>query len=136
MDGKTKTYTTYDAYINGEEVKDFYSSSTNASGFYTKEVEDNSGAYVLNNNTKYTANTGDLAVVANVAYSSYAGSIMTANANDYDTSNAVIVDTTDNDLDSLSAIDEMKKDGKNITLAIIYDAENNNASYVYVTSVQ
>ena len=136
VDGKTKTYTTYDAYINGEEVKDFYSSSTNASGFYTKEVEDNSGAYVLNNNTKYTANTGDLAVVANVAYSSYAGSIMTANANDYDTSNAVIVDTTDNDLDSLSAIDEMKKDGKNITLAIIYDAENNNASYVYVTSVQ
>ena len=135
VDGKTKTFHTYDAYINGEEVEDFYSSNASASGFYTKEVEDNSGAYVLNSNTKYTANTGDLAVVTGASYGSYAGNIMTAGGNDYDTSNAVIDDTTDNDLDSLSAIDEMKNEGKNITVAVIYDADNNNASYVYVTSV-
>ena len=130
---KTETFKTYDAYINGQKVENFYAKSGASVGFYYVEKDNDTGAYILTNNA-YTATTGDLAVAVNADFTGYAGNIMTAGGKDYDTSKATIIDATDNGLDTLSSIAE-KDASKAVQVSVIYDANTFNAAYVYVTSV-
>lgn len=67
VDGKDKTYYVYTAYLNGEKVDDFYATTsiTSVKGFYTVDIQDASGAYVLAGNGYNSSNDSEtLAVTA------------------------------------------------------------------------
>ena len=59
---------------------------------------------------------------------------MSTSAADYDLTSAVIVDTTDNgnDIDSISLLKDAKAAGT-VKVQMIFDADDNNVAYVYVT---
>ena len=94
-DGKVQTYDTYDAYIAGEKVSNFYSKDNVATGFYEVEIDNDNGDYKLTCNTYSSANAdeGALSISGEETYSALVGNILTG-TNDYDISNAVFVDAT------------------------------------------
>ena len=130
---KAEEFATYEAYINGAEVKDFYAESGKSAGFYSAEKDNDTGAYVLTNNT-YAEDSGKLAVVKDQKVTGVANDIVTA-SKDFDTKSATFVDITDEKLTSASDIESVM-DKKDVTVSVIYDADTNNASYVYVTKVE
>ena len=137
VDGKDKTYTVYNAYVNGEKLDLFYTDDAVTTGFYSIEKEDASGAYVLSGNS-YSATTGALAVSGQLDVLRFAGNIMTATAanTEFDVSEAVVVDTTSNGLE-ISSIGELKNevaDHTSIDVYVVYDADTHVASYVYLTA--
>ncbi len=138
VNGKDKEYKGYTAYINGEKVNDFYTSTTvneGESDFYSVEKDDDSGAYVLTGNA-YTTTTGKLAVsIDSEKITGFAGNIMSIGANDYDLANATIVDTTSNgnDIDSVSLLKDAKAAG-DVNVKMIYNADSNAVEYVFVMS--
>ena len=132
VDGDKKEFYTYDAYINGEEVADFYTDSKSvASGFYTVEIDNDSNAYVLTNNAYDTAE-GKLAVVTVDAVATVVDNVLTVDSKDYDISNATIVDISENS-DDLSSATEMK-DVTNLKVKMIINEDDMTASYIYVVS--
>ena len=136
VNGKDKTYYSYDAYINGELVDDYYTSSNSAQGFYSVEKDDETGAYVVSGNA-YTTSTGKLAV-AELTFAenaSSAGNTISTSTKDYDFSNATIVDTTEvgNEIDSISLLKDAIKAGE-VKVSVIYNEENNTIAYAYVTA--
>ena len=130
-DNKAKTFNTYEAYINGEEVANFYAASGATKGFYYAKVDEDTGAYVLTGNT-YAATEGKMAVKANLSVTATAGNIITAGGNDYDLTNATIVDLyAGADISSVADIDTNKGAVK---VYVMFDADTAAASYVYVVS--
>ena len=130
-DNKAKTFSTYEAYINGEEVANFYAAASAAKGFYYAKVDEDTGAYVLTGNT-YAATEGKMAVKANLSVTATAGNIITAGGNDYDLTNATIVDLyAGADISSVADIDTNKDAVK---VYVMFDADTAAASYVYVVS--
>ena len=135
VDGKDKTFTVYDAYVNGEKLDLFYTDDAVNEGFYSIEKDDASGAYILSGNT-YNATTGNLAVTASADVYRFAGNVVTTTRGDFDLSEAVIVDTTSNGLE-ISSLGELKNevaDHTTIDMLVVYDADTNVASYVYLTA--
>ena len=136
VDGKDKTFKVYDAYVNGEKIDEFYTETTATTGFYSIEKDDASGAYILSGNS-YTATTGDLAVKTINDVTGFVGEIVTSTASgDYNLSEAVVCDTTGNGLD-ITSIAELKNevsDPTTIDMCVVYDADTNVASYVYLTA--
>ena len=130
---KAEEFATYEAYINGAEVKDFYAKKGATAGFYSAEKDNDTGAYVLTNNT-YAETSGKLAVVKDQKVTGVANDIVTA-SKDFDTKKATFVDTTDEKLTSASDIESVLAN-KDVSISVIYDADTNNASYVYVTKVE
>lgn len=121
VDGKLVTLYSYTAFIGGEEVENFYSTTNSAAaGFYVNKQNTASGAYILD--TPYAATTGAAAVVEKAAVTGYAAGVLTAGGHDYDASAAKIVD--------------LSKDGAGITtstkVCIVYNANTMVASYIYV----
>lgn len=130
-DNKAKTFDTYEAYINGEEVANFYAATGNSKGLYYAKVDEDTGAYVLTGNA-YAATEGKMAVAADKAVTATAGNIITAGGNDYDLSNATIVDLyAGADISSVADIDTNKNLAK---VYVMFDADTAAASYVYVVS--
>ena len=127
---KAEEFKGYDAYLNGEKIDGFYSKeSVDNSAFYKVSKDDASGAYILKDSNKHTASTGETAVATAAkvtAISADAGVLKTTV--EYDISKAVIVDTTGNDINSASDITESHY------VAVMFDAETNVASYVYVVA--
>ena len=137
--GKDKTYYSYDAYVEGELVEDFYAkSSTVAEGFYTIEIDDETGAYITSGNA-HTDTSGDVAVVLKSEIAK--GTKLTNNlltigsgssAVDYDLESAVIVDAVNDD--EITTIDELEtalESGK-VTVSFLYNDDDNTVSYLYV----
>ena len=130
-DNKAKTFLTYEAYINGEEVANFYAATGNSKGFYYAKVDEDTGAYVLTGNA-YAATEGKISVAADKAVTATAGNIITAGGNDYDLSNATIVDLyAGADISSVADIDTNKN---LVKVYVMFDADTAAASYVYVVS--
>ena len=130
-DNKAKTFDTYEAYINGEEVANFYAASGAAKGFYYAKVDEDTGAYVLTGNT-YAATEGKMAVAADKTVTATAGNIITAGGSDYDLTNATIVDLyAGADISSVADIDANKG---SVKVYVMFDADTAAASYVYVVS--
>ena len=130
---KNESFDTYDAYINGTKVDNFYAKSGAAIGFYSAEKDNDTGAYVLTNNS-YNAAEGKLAVLNSKTVSAVAGDIMTVDNKDFSAKDAVIVDSTTNDIAALSDIKDLLAN-KDVTVSVLFDADTNNASYIYVTNV-
>ena len=140
VDGKDKTYYTYDAYINGEKIDSgdgFYAKSSDlAQGFYSVEVEDASGAYLTSGN-RYTTNTGKLAKVEGATVASFAGDLMSIGSADYDLGNAVIADLRSGvqDADKVDNVSDLKDLNKaNYTVSFLFDDDDNAISYLYILS--
>ena len=130
VDGKEKKFNVYTAYINGEEVNDFYTSTkVETSGFYSVEKDNDSGAYVLDGNS-YKIAEGKLAVVTADKEITVVDSILTVDSKDYDISQATIVDVSEKgeDIDSVSALRDVTK----AKVMMIVNADDMTASYVYV----
>lgn len=130
---KPVEFDTYKAYINGTEVEDFYAATSAAVGFYSVEKDNDTGAYLLTNN-KHEDTTGKLAVIVGKSVAEVAGNIMKVDNKYLDTANATIVDNTDKNIGSLSEISDLIS-AKTVTVSVLYDADKNNASYIYITSV-
>ena len=138
VDGKDKTYYTYDAYINGEKIDSgdgFYAKSSDlAQGFYSVEVEDASGAYLTSGN-RYTTTTGKLAAVEGKTVASFAGDLMGVGSADYDLGNAVIADLRSGvqDADKVDNVSDLKDLNKaNYTVSFLFDDDDNAVSYLYI----
>ncbi|MBS5651659.1 MAG: S-layer homology domain-containing protein, partial [Clostridiales bacterium] len=132
VDGEKEEFYTYDAYINGEEVENFYTDKkTVTSGFYTVEIDNDSNAYVLTGN-EYNTTEGKLAVVTDDAVAKVVDDVLTVNNKDYDISNATIVDISDNS-DDIGSSTEMK-DVTNLKVKMIINEDDMTASYIYVVS--
>ena len=130
-DNKAKTFSTYEAYINGEEVANFYAAASAAKGFYYAKVDEDTGAYVLTGNT-YAATEGKMAVKADLSVTATAGNIITTANGDFDLTNATIVDLyAGADISSVADIDANKD---NVEVYVMFDADTAAASYVYVVS--
>ena len=135
-DDEYVTYYAYDAYIDGEIVKGFYSDSEGAVGFYTIEVDSDTGAYVLDGN-EYDDTDEDLKVAYDVIIDAEDdinnGSYVTAA--DIDLENATFVDNTENEIESLADlkafINELSA-GEEICVDVLYDDETVEALFVYV----
>ena len=131
VDGEKETFYTYDAYINGEEVNFYTESNSAKTAFYTVEIDNDSGAYVLTDN-EYKTETGNLAVTSGDAtVTNVAGNVLST-AKDFGAGSATIIDLTDHDLDSLAAIKEAKDAGDTIKVRVIYNEDDMTASYIYV----
>ena len=129
VDGEKETYYSYEAYVKGEEV-DFYTESTSAkTGFYSVEIDDASGAYILKGNEYTTQNGSDLDVTGEATVKGVAGNILSTNNLGLDAGAATIVDVTGNDLDSLSAIKDALAENT-VKVRIIYNGETNEANYI------
>ena len=135
VDGEKETYHSYEAYVKGEEV-DFYTESSNAQpGFYSVEIDDASGAYILKGNEYTTQNGSDLDVTGEAEVKGVAGNILSTNGLGVDAGAATIVDVTDNDLDTLSAIKDALEENT-VKIRMIYNGETNEADYIYVVSCE
>ena len=135
VDGEKETYYSYEAYVKGEEV-DFYTESTSAkTGFYSVEIDDASGDYILKGNEYTTQNGSDLDVTGEATVKGVAGNILSTNNLGLDAGVATIVDVTGNDLDSLSAIKDALAENT-VKVRIIYNGETNEANYIYVVSCE
>ena len=131
VDGKDKTFKVYTAYINGEEVDDFYTeTSVTTSGFYSAEQDNDTGAYILSGNA-YTTDEGNLAVTGEETVSNIVGNVLSTSTEDYDINGATIVDVTDNGYNITSG-SEMKE-FTGVKVMMIFDENDMTASYVYVT---
>ena len=132
VDGKDKTFKVYTAYINGEEVDDFYTeTSVTTSGFYSAEQDNDTGAYILSGNA-YTTHEGNLAVTDEETVSNIVGNVLSTSSKDYDISGATIVDVTDNGYNITSG-SEMKE-FRDVKVMMIFNENDMTASYVYVTA--
>jgi len=134
VDGKEKTFDVFTAYVNGEKLDTFYAASATQYAFYSIEVDDETKAYITANNA-YTATTGDIAVKSSLTISAIAGNVATmSDTADYSLSAAKIVDTTTNGnaIDSVAKLQTAIGKGT-VTVSMIYDADDNNVAYVYVT---
>ena len=134
VDGKEKVFNVYTAYVNGAKVDSYYAASASQYSFYSIEIDDETGAYITTNNA-YIATTGDVAVKSSLTISEIAGTVATmSDSADYSLSGAVIVDTTvnGNSIDTVSKLETATSKGT-VTVSMIYDADDNNVAYVYVT---
>ena len=117
---KYEDFYTYEAYVNGEEVEEFYSKTNNAAGSFYKNVKDeDTGAYILNG--KLFEGDDDLAVVT-ATVSKFVANVVNGA---YGVSTAVVNDLST----SFDGIEEGCK------VSMIVDKETNEALYVYVMDV-
>lgn len=134
-DNKEKKYSVYTAYIDGEEVENFYGDA-GMDGFYYVNIDEDTGAYL--DDETYTSTTGDMAL-ASGSYAAYAGKYITVGSVDYEVNDdTVIVDAVDKDgypCTTLAEMDDVKTAGKTVSVSVIYDDDNFVASYIFVTAV-
>jgi len=119
VDDAAKPFYTYDAYVNGVLVEDFYSEDDVAAGFYKSVKAEKTGAYILAGKG-YSESTGKLAVKGGTA-TAYANGILTVGA-DYDVASATVVD--------LSTAAEGLTATCKVTMLV--NTETNVASLIYI----
>ena len=132
------TYYAYNAYVDGA-AQEIFSSKNNldgTNGFYLVSGKDSAtGYYTLNSSTSYAANTGDYATVVDKTFASIVSSrYATISGAEYDLKDATIVDTRPgvSDAVKVDSIDELTA---GMIVSVMYDADNFDASYVYVTGL-
>ena len=118
IDGEDEDFYTYEAYVNGELVDDFYSKANGAAGsFYKNVVDEDTGAYILTG--KVFSGDDDLGVVLDTTVSTYVANVVNGV---YGVSTAVVNDLSDN-FDGIE---------RNCKVSMVYDKETYEALYVFV----
>ena len=125
---KVEDFTTYDAYIDGKEVKNFYAAAGAVSGFYYAKVDADNGAYVLTGNA-YVATEGKMAVLEDMTVTAFAGNVITTASGDFDLTNATIVNKKTGA--TITNAEEIAG-ATNVNVSVMYDVATNNVSYIYV----
>jgi hypothetical protein len=115
---KYDTFYTYEAYVNGEEVEEFYSKTNNAAGkFYKNVVDEDTGAYILTD--KVFEGDEDLGVVLDTTVTKFVANVVNGT---YGVASAVVNDLS-TDFDGIEV---------GCKVSVIYDKETNDALYVFV----
>ena len=133
------TLYTYDAYVNGEKVDDFYADESGCTGFYENEVDTDTGAYVLANNEFAGDEDYQIATEQLTGEDWYKSTklIVVDSADLAITAKTVFADNTTNEITTLAALkNQVMTEGDDVTVTALYDAETGDALYVYITAVE
>ena len=135
-------YYTYNAYVNGEKVEDFYATkydNVTPGTFYKNELDADTGAYVLTGNE--FDGDDDYGVKSQTLSDTtwYINSkIVKINGVDLSiTGKTVVADDTGNEITSVAALKNAfdSREIRNADVAALYDAETGEALYIYVVDV-
>jgi len=122
----------YVVYMDGAEEKIMISNKSVAVGFYTYEIDDETGEYELK--TKKSTNYTELAVGTefNISRDTYVDVNVADDAYDFEDVivSGEIVDLTDEGLNTLAEIDEW--DGDALVVSFLYDADEEEITLMYV----
>jgi hypothetical protein len=120
IDEEDEEFYTYEAYVNGELVENFYSDDSVTVGkFYKNEIDNDTGAYVLSGKEYTFTSADDIGVAYIATVTSYTAKVIDAT---YGAGAAEIVDLSTN-FDGIEA---------GCKAAVMYDIDTMEAMFVYV----
>jgi len=139
-DDDTADFNYYTAYLKGEKIANFYAADGSDRGFYSKDVETSTGAYILEGN-EYTEDDGTAAVSGELTVEKNEQvnkqNILTIGNDDYVLTNTDFVETRTGDdidaIDSISDLNDALKKG-DVSLYFMYNTKTMEVAYAYIVT--